>query len=63
MRRNRLASRLLNDNSENPSINFGGLNIPVRTRGLTMDFGLMVIIATSLLATVIYVILNWLWQS
>jgi hypothetical protein len=58
-----LASRLLNDNCENPSINFGGVNIPVRTRGLTMDIGLMVIIANSLMATVIYVILNRLWQS
>ena len=58
-----MAYRLLNDNSENPYSNRNGLNIPVRTRGLTMDFGLVVIIANSLLATVIYVILNWLWQS
>jgi hypothetical protein len=58
-----MAYRLLIDWNENPYSNLGALNIPVRTRGLTMDFGVALIIANSLLAAFIYIILNWLWQD
>jgi hypothetical protein len=32
-------------------------------RGRTMDFGVALIIANSILAAFIYFILNWLWES
>jgi hypothetical protein len=54
---------LLNDTGEIPYSNLSALNIPVRTRGPTMDFGVALIIANSILAAFIYFILNWLWES
>jgi hypothetical protein len=32
-------------------------------RGITMDFGVVLFVANSLLAAFIYFILNWLWES
>ena len=57
-----MAYRLLSEVSEQSFSNLSSWNIPAGTRGTTMDFGVF-IIANSLLAAFMYVILDWLWQS
>jgi hypothetical protein len=59
-----VAYRLLNSRSGTSGVGVTSSTLEQkRNREARMDFGVVLIIANSLLAAFIYFILNWLWQD
>jgi hypothetical protein len=57
-----VAYRLLNDPCESSVADVASER--VNEEGIaSMDFGVVMVIANSLLAAFIYIVLNWLWQD